>query len=66
MTHFGPMPESAGTFSERPAIIRWCPGCHTDKLQRVQLWESKCGGYEDHKYTCMTCERVHWVDGIDS
>jgi hypothetical protein len=36
------------------------------RKHKAELWESDCGGYEDHKFTCLTCGHVHWVDGPDS
>jgi predicted transcriptional regulator len=42
-----------------------CRKCNA-KAVTVQLWESSCGGFEDHKYTCSACAHVWWIDGIDS
>jgi len=62
--HIAPMPESAGVFAEDEKSERSCPKCGGEV--RVKKWESKCGGYEDYKYTCTKCNHYWWVEGIDS
>lgn len=66
MTHTGPMKESEGAFTSTETFTMWCAKCAKGTPHTAQTWESNCGGYEDFKYTCTVCERVHWVDGIDS
>lgn len=60
------MKESEGTFSQ-PYPQGWlpCPNCK-DYTVECRIWNSKCGGYEDFKYTCTGCAHVWWVDGSDS
>lgn len=62
--HTKPMPETAGEFTKSDVAKRPCPKCGGQV--RVQLWESSCGGYEDEKYTCESCNHVWWVEGPDS
>ena len=60
------MRDSDGTFAapeDVPDVA--CRGCDAPTVI-VRLWESRCGGYEDHQFTCRTCGHVWWVDGIDS
>jgi uncharacterized Zn finger protein len=67
MTHTGPLPESAGTFTGESIVETPCPGCGGKMTkQRLQVWESHDEAYVDEKYTCLECGTVHWVDGIDS
>jgi hypothetical protein len=66
MTHTGPLPESAGEFTKEAIAKRWCGRCLQSTSHKLQVWESTDGAYEDEKYTCLECGRVHWVDGIDS
>lgn len=64
--HTGPMQDSDGDFEKsKPADgVR----CHRCKEQRVtmQVWHSKCGGYEDDKYSCAECGYTWWVEGPDA
>jgi hypothetical protein len=63
--HTKSMSESEGTFSSN----RYSDRPHNkdcDGRVRVETWESSCGGYEDYKMTCEKCQKVWWVDGIDS
>jgi hypothetical protein len=65
--HTGPMYDSEGTFSaESEACTSHCRKCDKRTPHKAESWESSCGGYEDYRYTCMVCNTVHWVDGIDS
>lgn len=66
MTHFGEIPESAGDFTQQKIASYFCGKCKDSTPHLVQLWESKDGAYEDYKYTCQTCGKICWVDGIDS
>lgn len=66
MTHTGPLPESAGEFTSAEIVTVWCERCKQSRSHRLQVWESSDGAYEDEKYTCLECGRVHWVDGCDS
>jgi uncharacterized protein with PIN domain len=66
MTHMGPMKESEGTFTLVGDSMTRCRACERNTMHTVQQWDSNCGGYEDFKYTCNECGKVHWVDGIDS
>lgn len=63
--HTGPVHESDGDFSGPMPTECHCRKCDAP-LVSVQLWESKCGGYEDYKYTCAACGHVWWIEGIDS
>lgn len=61
-----PMAEDAGTLSEaRPVVDVKCRACAAQTVSEQQ-WDSHCGGFEDHKYTCASCAHVWWIDGIDS
>jgi hypothetical protein len=74
MTHFGPMPDSAGIFTletesltkETAKYLRHCNKCGKEQTHTCERWESHCGGYTDYRYTCVVCGAIHWVDGIDS
>jgi hypothetical protein len=66
MTHFGEMKESDGDFTHEQVMEYFCGRCKARTAQTVKTWESKDGGYVDYKYTCNTCGKVCWVDGIDS
>lgn len=67
MTHFGPMPDSAGEFTQESAMyIRHCNKCNLERPHTCERWESSCGGYTDYRYSCVVCGTIHWVDGIDS
>ncbi len=66
MTHTGPMPESAGEFTDTHQSLRSCRKCQKVTHHRCETWDSSCGGYTDYKYTCLECSAVHWVDGCDS
>lgn len=66
MTHIGPLPESAGEFTDEHLSIRGCSKCAKPTNHKCETWDSSCGGYTDYKYTCLECSTVHWVDGIDS
>lgn len=64
--HTAPMPDSAGEFQKGTHVDGLkCKTCDTETMV-VEPWESNCGGYEDYKYTCTTCGRGFWVDGVDS
>ena len=63
--HTGPMKESEGTFTKGALTNRVCKNCGNQNVY-VKVWESNDGAYEDEKFTCGTCGRVYWVDGIDS
>ncbi len=63
--HTGPMPESAGTFSDGKMTDKPCGKCGEKKV-RMKFWDSSCGGYTDLKFTCDGCGHVWWVDGPDS
>lgn len=64
MMHTGPIPESAGTFDEPAVSERPCPKCGGKVT--CETWDSNDGAYTDYKYTCTTCGKAWWVDGIDS
>jgi hypothetical protein len=65
MTHNRQMSDDEGDFSGwREASIK-CRYCESPHVQ-CRVWESKDGGYEDYQYKCAECQRVWWVDGIDS
>lgn len=64
--HSQPFDESAGVLSKPRAVhdVK-CPVCEMSMVTE-QVWESHCGGFEDYKYTCTSCQHVWWVDGIDT
>lgn len=68
--HTGPMSDHDGDFGDAKPCDRRCPrkkdGAVCGGAMTVQVWESHCGGYEDHRFTCTSCGKVVWVDGIDS
>jgi hypothetical protein len=66
MTHFKPMDESEGDFTSESVTEYFCGKCKKKTPHTVLTWESKDGGYVDYKYTCQTCGKVCWIDGIDS
>lgn len=66
MTHGGPLPESAGTFTAEYLSLAPCEKCAKWTHHRCDEWDSLCGAFTDYKYTCLTCGTVHWIDGIDS
>ena len=46
---------------------RWyCKHCMIETEHTVEQFDSSCGGYEDYKYTCITCKHGFWIDGPDS
>jgi DNA-directed RNA polymerase subunit M/transcription elongation factor TFIIS len=64
--HTGEMRESDGNFQEKEFTSRHpCRKCGKMSVT-FRVWESNCGGYEDHKYTCTECGATWWVDGSDS
>jgi len=67
MTHTGPIPDSAGTFSPAEQTTVPCRKCNQQTVV-AQKWESNDGAYEDYRYTCTDkkCGYIWWVDGIDS
>jgi hypothetical protein len=65
MTHTRQMADDEGDFSGWRDSQTPCRHCHSPHVQ-VRVWESHDGGYEDYQYTCAECQRVWWVDGIDS
>lgn len=66
MTHTRSMAEAEGTFTREAFEETFCRREQANMRHRVQVWESNCSGYEDYKFTCLSCGTVHWVDGIDS
>lgn len=66
VTHYGSMPESAGTFTLGLVLEIPCRTCEKITPHLCQVWHSNDGAYVDEKFTCNVCGRVHWVDGIDS
>jgi RNase P subunit RPR2 len=65
MTHVGPLPESAGTFTSSGVARTWCKRCNQSTSHKLEVWLSHDEAYEDAKYTCLECGCVHWVDGDD-
>lgn len=65
MMHSGPMPESAGEFTSDRQVQSFCRSCDKKTVHKMEVWESSCGGYEDGKFTCLSCQTVHWIDGDD-
>jgi hypothetical protein len=63
--HTREMKDSEGEFGDWFASKNPCRGC--GKLTaRFRVWESHCGGYEDHKYECTSCGHTWWIEGSDS
>jgi hypothetical protein len=65
MTHTRQMADSEGAFAHWQPSTQPCRHCNSPHVQ-FRVWESSCGGYEDYQYKCAECQRVWWVDGIDS
>ena len=65
MTHTRQMADSEGEFQEWKDVKTRCIKCNSPHVQ-YRVWESSCGGYEDYQYKCAECQRVWWIDGIDS
>lgn len=42
-----------------------CRGCDSNDILYIR-WESSDEAHEDIKYHCQNCQRVWWVEGIDS
>lgn len=65
--HTGPMRESDGTFSAPDPTRYTCRKCQQPSARR-QVWESRCGAYEDEKFACEipSCGAVWWVEGPDA
>lgn len=65
MTHTRQYADAEGDFTgwqESQTPCRFCNSPHV----HYRVWESHDGGYEDYQYKCGECQRVWWVDGIDS
>lgn len=64
--HIKPMRESDGIFTSdwKPEKVS-CSKCGESKV-KYRVWESSCGGYEDHKYKCGSCGYTWWVEGPDA
>jgi hypothetical protein len=65
VTHTRALADEEGRFSRRESAECFCRRCKSQTVE-CELWESHCGAYEDHRYTCTTCGHVWWIDGIDS
>lgn len=57
--------DDEGEFKHWLASKTPCRYCGSPFVQ-FRVWESHDGGYEDYQYQCAECQRVWWVDGIDS
>lgn len=66
MTHMRPMADSEGDFRGWGPAAEKCRYCGSELHVWVRLWESSDGAYEDHQYKCFNCQKVWWIDGIDS
>lgn len=53
------------TTEARPAPNVVCRKCPSTTVT-YRIWESTCGGYEDHHFTCTECGHDWWVDGPDA
>ena len=42
-----------------------CHQCGSDDVWYTS-WDSLCGGYEDVKYECRSCNRIWWVERADA
>jgi ribosomal protein L37E len=62
--HTKTIADSEGTFDDPHMTDIACRKCGK-RTVTVQAWESSCGGYEDHRYTC-TCGHFWWVEGPDA
>lgn len=60
-----PMAEHEGQFTAEEKSDRPCPKCGQASVT-TRCWESSCGGYEDYRHTCQSCQHSWWVEGIDS
>lgn len=49
---------------DRPPVGSGRP-CETPEVW-YRVWESSDEAHEDHQYTCRTCGKTWWVDGVDS
>lgn len=65
MTHTRQMNDDEGEFDRWKETGVHCKYCDSPHVQ-YRVWESSCGGYEDYQYKCAECQRVWWIDGIDS
>jgi transposase-like protein len=65
MTHTRQMNDDEGKFEKWKETKTSCRYCNSPHVQ-YRIWESSCGGYEDYQYKCAECQRVWWIDGIDS
>lgn len=65
MTHFGPMPDSAGKFSDPQPTQAHCDKCDSLTVT-VRSWDSNCGSYTDYRYECSTCGHHWWIEGADA
>ena len=63
--HTKPMGEDEGTFAGAKPVDMRCPRCNR-KTITVRSWESSCGGYDDDKYECSSCDTHWWVEGPDA
>lgn len=59
------MAEHQGSFGRAVASDTECRFCKATTVTEKK-WESSCGGWVDWKYTCGTCQKTWWVEGIDS
>jgi DNA-directed RNA polymerase subunit M/transcription elongation factor TFIIS len=51
------------TKSENPDFT--CRKCTSDNVW-YYVWESSCGGYEDYKYHCRSCNSRWVAEGSDA
>lgn len=65
MSHATGMAEHQGSFSTEASTDAECRYCKARTVTEKE-WESSCGGWVDWKYTCATCKKTWWVEGIDS
>lgn len=65
--HINPVKESDGVSSPWKPVENPNFKCRCGSNQvEYMIWESNCGGYEDEKFHCKTCNKTWWVEGADS
>lgn len=63
--HTKEMSELEGKFVNKIKYKGKCKYCKEETVY-YEIWESGCGGFEDEKYTCESCDKIWWVEGPDA
>ena len=63
--HAMPMKDSDGVFTHAETTAVACRKCGGQQVT-VKAWDSACGGYTDHQYSCADCAHAWWIDGADA